>query len=55
MESIGPGLYKDIPATISSKLSGFNCFMNTLIPALSNWNTPNVFPEDKSLNTLGSS
>ena len=44
ISAIGPGLYRDIPAIISSKQSGFNSFMNDVIPGDSNWNTPAVFP-----------
>ena len=44
ISAIGPGLYNDIPAMISSKQSGLSSFMKEVIPADSNWNTPTVFP-----------
>ena len=44
ISAIGPGLYKEIPAMISSKQSGLSSFMKEVIPGDSNWNTPAVFP-----------
>ena len=44
MKSIGPGLYSDIPAMMSSSLSGFNIFMNCVIPLDSSWKHPSVLP-----------
>lgn len=52
--SIGPGLYSDTPAIMSSRQSGFSSFMNLVIPALSNWNIPIDFPSCHSLYTFGS-
>ena len=44
IKSMGPGRYREIPAMISSKFSGFNSFMKLFIPELSSWNTPSFFP-----------
>ena len=44
IKSIGPGRYSEIPAIISSRLSGFSSFMKVLKPPLSSWNTPSFFP-----------
>ena len=44
MKSMGPGRYREIPAMMSSRLSGFSSFMKLFIPPLSSWNTPSSFP-----------
>ena len=44
IKSIGPGRYREIPAIISSRLSGFNSFMKFFIPALSSWKIPSQWP-----------
>ena len=46
MFSIGPGLYKDTTAMISSNLSGFKPVKTSFIPEDSNWNIPVVDPVD---------
>ena len=42
MKSMGPGRYREMPAMMSSRLSGFSSFMKLFIPPLSSWNTPSV-------------
>ena len=55
IESIGPGLYSAMPATMSSKQVGLRFFMKSVMPPLSSWNMPFVLPSAISLYTSGSS
>ena len=50
--SIGPGLYNEIIAIISSNLSGDNFFRYSLTPLLSSWKHPIVFPFLKRSNVF---
>ena len=44
IKSMGPGRYREIPAMMSSRFSGFNSFIKLFMPPLSSWNTPSFFP-----------
>ena len=44
IKSMGPGRYREMPAMMSSRFSGFSSFIKLFIPPLSSWNTPSVFP-----------